>query len=288
MNGSGLFALAILAGTPLLLAVLGELMLELSGMINIGLEGLLLVAAMCGVLVAKATGSVALGFVGGIAGAIVMALLYGWLTIGRGADQIICGAGVNFVAAGVTSVAYSFSTETFVSGVPRLSAITIGAMNLPDGVALFAWLIAPVLTYAIARRTRFGLVTRACGEYPEAVRLHGMSVARHRWGALLFEAVCCGMGGAYISLALSSGFAENMVAGRGFIALAIVTFGRWRSLGSLVGVALFSSAVALQYFVQARAANVPFHLLLMLPYVLTLLVLIFFVRDVRAPASLGK
>jgi simple sugar transport system permease protein len=288
MNAESILLLAILAGTPLILAVIGELVVELSGMINIGLEGLMLTAAMLAVVVAKSSGSATAGFAAGVAAAAVMAALFGWLTIVRRADQIICGAAINFIGVGITGAAYSMSSSAFVSGVPKVPPVVIAGHAGPDVISLLAWTLVPFLAWFALHRTRFGLLLRACGEYPPAVRLHGSSVAAHRWAALAIEAFCCGIAGAYVSLVLSSGFAENMIAGRGFIALAIVTFGRWRSVGSIVGVALFSLSIALQYWLQAQSTGVQFHLLLALPYVVTLLVLVLFIRDVRAPQWLGK
>jgi ABC-type uncharacterized transport system permease subunit len=132
--------------------------------------------------------------------------------------------------------------------------------------------------------TSFGLRLRAAGENPEAVR-HAHA---YRWSALAIEAVLAGMGGAYLSLALSSGFAENMTAGRGFIALSIVIFGRWKVRGAIIGTALFGVAAALQYTMQAMNIGLPFHLLLAVPYVVTLLILCGIAGRVRAPEGLGK
>jgi ABC-type uncharacterized transport system permease subunit len=133
--------------------------------------------------------------------------------------------------------------------------------------------------------TSFGLRLRACGENPEAI---GRGVRLHRAAALVIEGVLAGMAGAYLTLALSSGFAENMTAGRGFIALSIVIFGRWKLKGALVGTAIFGLAAALQYAMQAASTGVPYHVLLAVPYVVTLLILCGIAGRVRAPESLGR
>lgn len=287
MNLASSLLLALLAGTPLLLAVLGEMLLESAGVINIGVEGMMLTGAICGVAAAQMSGSVTLGFLGAAIGAAAFSTIFGWLTISQKNDQIVAGAALNFIALGGSSLWYSATPEMFVSHVPQLPHFTIGSLSL-DIVALLSWLLAPLLLFVLLRRTRIGLRLRASGEYPEAVRLTGGSVEALRWLALLIEGALCGVAGAYISLALSSGFAENMIAGRGFIALAIVIFGRWRASGALLGTLLFSLAIAFQYQLQAQSTGVQFHLLLMLPYAVTLLILFVFAGELRAPQALGK
>jgi simple sugar transport system permease protein len=270
--------LAIVAATPLLLAVQGELVVQRSGIINLGIEGMMLVAAMTSVLAAQATGNVLLGFLGGIAGAAGIALLFGVFTLLLRADQIVTGTAINLLAVGATGFVYRELQQgaIFVQSVPRLQR---------DLVLPLAWIVIPVLLATLLWNTSTGLRLRACGENPEVL---GSRVNAHRALALGIEAVLAGMAGAYLALALSSGFAENMTAGRGFIALSIVIFGRWKVKGALVGTAIFGLAAALQYAMQASASGVPFHLLLAVPYVVTLLILCGVAGRVRAPESLGK
>ena len=273
--------LAIVASTPLLLAVEGELVVQRSGIINLGIEGMMLTAAMTAVLAAQATHSVAIGFLGGLASAAFVALVFGVFTIPLAADQIVTGTAINLLAAGVTGFIYRELQDSavFVQAVPRLSR---------DFVVPFAWIVAPLLLSLLLWRMTFGLRLRACGENPEAVAAAGHSVRMHRFAALLIQALLVGLAGAYLSLALSTGFAENMTAGRGFIALSIVIFGRWKLKGALLGTALFGLAAALQYALQAMSAGVQFHLLLAVPYVVTLLILCGIAGRVRPPASLGR
>jgi ABC-type uncharacterized transport system permease subunit len=270
--------LAIVAATPLLLAVEGELVVQRSGIINLGIEGMMLVAAMTAVLAAQATKSVLLGFAGGIAGAAVIALLFGILVIVLRADQIVTGTAINLLAVGGTSFVYRElqQGQVFVQSVPQLQL---------DVVLPLAWIVVPIVLALLLWNTSFGLRLRAAGENPEAV---AASVASHRALALAIEALLAGMAGAYLSLALSSGFAENMTAGRGFIALSIVIFGRWKLKGALLGTAIFGLAAALQYALQASSHCVPFHLLLAVPYVVTLLILCGVAGRVRAPEALGR
>jgi simple sugar transport system permease protein len=273
--------LAIVASTPLLLAVEGELVVQRSGIINLGIEGMMLTAAMTAVLAAQATHSVLIGFVGGLVGAAIVALLFGIFTIVLAADQIVTGTAINLLAVGVTGFIYRELQDSaiFVQSVPRVSR---------DFVVPFAWIVAPVVLAVVLWRMTFGLRLRACGENPEAVVAAGHSVRMHRFAALAIQALLVGTAGAYLSLALSTGFAENMTAGRGFIALSIVIFGRWKLKGALLGTALFGLAAALQYALQAMSAGVQFHLLLAVPYVVTLLILCGIAGRVHPPASLGR
>jgi ABC-type uncharacterized transport system permease subunit len=266
--------LAIVASTPLLLAVLGELVVQRGGVINLGVEGMMLVAALTAVLTAHATSSVTLGFAGGVAGAALVALLFGFFTIALRADQIVTGTAINLLAAGATSFVYRELPA--LSPLPRLRF---------DPIVPLAWIVLPLVLGALLWNSSFGLRLRAAGENPEAV---APSVRSHRAMALAIEALLAGLAGAYLSLGLSSGFAENMTAGRGFIALSIVIFGRWNVKGALAGTAVFGLAAALQYALQASSYGLPFHLLLAVPYVVTLLILCGVAGRVRAPESLGK
>jgi general nucleoside transport system permease protein len=270
--------LAIVASTPLLLAVLGELVVERAGMINLGIEGMMLTAAMTAVITAQLTHSVALGFLGGIAGAAIVGALFGLFALRFKADQIVTGTAIVLLAQGLTGFIYR---ELAISNQP-IPQLTF------DAIVPLAWIAIPIALAFLLWRTRFGLRLRACGELPAAVTANGASVAKLRWTALAIESVLTGIAGAYLSLALSSGFAENMVAGRGFIALSIVIFGRWKFKGALLGTAVFGIAAAGQYALQASGRGVPFHLLLAVPYVVTLLILCGIAGRVRAPESLGK
>jgi ABC-type uncharacterized transport system permease subunit len=273
--------LAIVASTPLLLAVLGELVVERAGMINLGIEGMMLTAAMTAVVTTQLTHSLAIGFLGGIAGAAGVGALFGLFALRLRADQIVTGTAIVLLAQGLTGFVYRELQQSaiFNQAIPRLAF---------DAVLPLAWIVIPIVLALLLWRTRFGLRLRACGELPAAVTANGASVAMHRWTALAIESVLTGIAGAYLSLALSSGFAENMVAGRGFIALSIVIFGRWKFKGALVGTAVFGIAAAAQYAMQASGRGLPFHLLLAVPYMITLLILCGIAGRVRAPESLGR
>ena len=269
--------IAIVASTPLLLAVEGELVVQRSGIINLGIEGMMLTAAMTAVLAQQATKSVLAGFAGGVLGALFVAAIFGLFAIRYRADQIVTGTAINLLALGLTGFVYKAAGGLIFSASPVREVAQYA-------VVLFAWIAVPIALALLLWMTRFGLRLRASGENPDAVR----HAQRYRWSALAIEALLTGMGGAYLSLALSSGFAENMTAGRGFIALSIVIFGRWKVRGAIVGTALFGVAAALQYTLQAMNIGLPFHLLLAVPYVVTLLILCGIAGRVRAPEALGR
>jgi ABC-type uncharacterized transport system permease subunit len=271
--------LAIVASVPLLLAVEGELLVQRAGMINLGIEGMMLTAAMTAAITAQATGSAAAAVAGGVAGATLVAAAFGLLVIRLRGDQIVTGTAVNLFALGVTGFLYRERNDRFTAALPHLG---------DRAIVLFAWVIVPSLVAWLLWRTLFGLRLRAAGENPEALRVTGRSVERARWAALAFEAVLAGIAGAFLTLSLSNGFAENMTAGRGYIALSIVIFGRWKVKGAIAGTALFGVAAAFQYAMQAASAGLQFHLLLAFPYVLTLLILCGVAGRVRAPEALGR
>ncbi|MEA2465384.1 MAG: ral nucleoside transport system permease protein [Acidobacteriota bacterium] len=265
--------LAVVASTPLLLAVQGELAVQRSGIINLGIEGMMLAAALAAAFTAHATASVTAGFLGGIAGAALVALVFGVFVIVLKADQIVTGTAINLLAAGAT--AFIYRELQLTSALPRLPF---------DPIVPLAWIVFPIALALLLWNTSFGLRLRAAGENPDAI---ASSVNAHRALALLIEAILAGLAGAYLSLGLSSGFAENMTSGRGFIALSIVIFGRWKVKGALAGTAIFGLAAVTQYTLQA-SSGISYHLLLAVPYVLTLLILCGVAGRVRAPESLGR
>jgi len=276
--GIDVILLAIVASTPLLLAVEGELVVERAGMINLGIEGMMLTAAMTSVIAAEWTHSAVAGFAGGVVGAAAVGALFGLFAVVFAADQIVTGTAINFLALGVTGFVYR-ELPMLTRPVPRIEH---------DVIVPLAWIVVPVVLALVVWRSIFGLRLRASGEHPAALRASGASVHAHRWAALGIESALVGLAGAYLALALSSGFAENMTAGRGFIALSIVIFGRWKFKGALLGTGVFGVAAAAQYALQASGRGVQFHLLLALPYVVTLLILCGIAGRVRAPEALGR
>jgi simple sugar transport system permease protein len=290
-----LVATTLALATPLLLAALGELIAERAGILNVGVEGLMLAGAFAGMLGSWASGSPTLGMLAACGAAFALAALFALWVVVLDVDQVVAGVAVNLLALGGTGVFYRALFGTTGSA---LTVATFAPLPIAPDIAALAPLRQPIPVYvALAlvptvwfflARTRIGLRLRAAGEAPRAAESVGVNVAVTRIGAVLVAALFAGAAGGYLSLAYSNTFVEGMSAGRGFIALAIVVFGRWRPSGILIGAWLFGAASALQFQLQAAGVAVPYHLLLMLPYVLTLVVLALTSRDARGPAALAQ
>jgi simple sugar transport system permease protein len=283
--------------TPLALAALGETVVERAGVINIGLEGIILAGAF-GALVGANAG-VAGGIAAGVAAGMATAGVFAAFAVGVRADQIIAGTAVTLLALGVTGTLYR--SLYGVSGA-ALTISTIAPYPIPGlsaipfvGRAFFAQPLFTYLAYALVPavwwlmyRRHAGLALRALGEAPEAARAAGVRVDRVRVAAILFGGVMGGLAGASLVLAQSGTFAEGMSAGRGFIAIAIVVLGRWHPVGVGIAALLFGGANALQSFFQAMGWSVPYQLFLLLPYALTLALLGVRRGHAAPPAALGQ
>lgn len=266
---------------PILLAALGELVGEKSGVINIGLEGQMLAGALAGAAASFTFHNAAVGLAAAVTAGVLLAAIFAWLVVSLRADAIVVGTGVNLFALGITGVLHRAISNRAAGGAYE-------AQVLPEWVfAIIALLLIPLLWWGL-KETRLGLQLRASGEYPSAAEAAGASVAKLRWAATLFNGALCGMAGAFLSMANTNSFAENMTAGRGFIALAIVIFGRWHPLGALAAALLFGAANAAQFQLQSQLGTEFYPLLLALPYVLTILTLAGFAGRTKAPAALGK
>ncbi|MBK6487617.1 MAG: ABC transporter permease [Gemmatimonadetes bacterium] len=284
--------------TPLAFAALGETVSERAGVINVGLEGVI-IAGCFGALVGAQGGSVEMGLLGGVLGgaasAGVFALFVTWLR----ADQIITGTALTLGALGLTGTLYRslFGTTGAALTIPTLRPIAIPVLSdLPlFGAAFFRQPVVTYLLYLLVglvwwflTRTHAGLALRAVGEQPEAAEAAGIRPARLQAAAVLVSGVLGGMAGASLVLAQVGTFTEGMSAGRGFIAIAIVALGRWRPLGVALAALLFGGATALQYLLQSMGTDLPYQLFLAFPYILTLVVLAAGSARVRAPAALGR
>lgn len=289
---------SVRTATPLALAALGEVVVERSGVINIGLEGAI-VAGAFGALVGAGSGSVMLGFAAAaMTGAIIGAVAGGFITWLR-SDQIVTGTAITLLGLGLTGLLYRTAYGAAGAGlsIPTLSPLRIPLVsNIPwIGTALFAqpgstylaYLLVPIF-WAVLWHTHFGLSVRACGESPNAAAAAGINVRTIRFAALIIGGVCGGLAGATLVLAQSGTFIEGMSAGRGFIAIAIVVLGRWHPLGAVLAALLFGAAMALQYLLQAMGWSISYQLVLATPYVLTLLALAGLAGRVTAPAALGR
>jgi ABC-type uncharacterized transport system permease subunit len=300
MDGlAALVATTMNAGTPLLLAALGIVVSERSGVVNLGIEGTMLVAAVLGFSAVHWTGSYELGFVAGAAAGALLATFFGGLTLGLLTNQYATGLALTLFGAGLSAfIGQPLQGVTLPprahDAIPVLSGIPL------IGPALFShhWLVygALALTGVVAWflfRSRGGLVLRAVGESPESAHALGYGVRRIRFAALAFGGACAGLAGTYLSTVYTPLWSEGMVAGRGWIALALVTFATWRPGRVLFGAYLFGGVTMLQFHLQGLGIEVPTQLLAMTPYLATIVVLALISRNPRwirlnMPASLGK
>ena len=294
---SALFAAALRFATPLLFAALGGIMSERSGVINIGLEGMMLMGAFFGIFGADVTGSWFGGLLIGMVAGGVLGLAHAVFSIALRADQVVSGVGINFLAAGITG--YVFIAHYGDQGTPG-SVPSVPDVNLPGikdagflGEAigdanLLTWaalLLVPLMALYLYR-TPAGLRLRSVGEKPRAADSVGIPVQRTRYLAVVTSGCLAGLGGVYLSVGLVHSFNQGMTAGRGFIALAVVIFGGWRPYGALAGALLFgfSSAVAQRLPAFSDSLAVLFQAL---PYVLVLIVVAGLIGRSRPPASIG-
>lgn len=295
---SGFLAATIRVSTPLLLAALGEMLAERGGVINIGIEGAMLAGALGGA-VGAAHGGLAVGLLVALALGMAVAALFAAVALGAGADQIIAGTAVSLAAVGLTGVlnrrifgpsGTGLSLPTFPDvAIPGLSSLPVvghGLFTQPM-VTYVAWLLVPAVWWFLFR-TRAGLVLRATGESDTAARAAGVPVRRVQTLAVLAGGALAGLGGGSLVLAQVGTFAEEMTAGRGFIAIAIVVLGRWHPLWVFAAALLFGGATALQFVFQAMGLSVPYQWFQMLPYALALVALTGGLGRARAPANLGK
>ncbi len=290
----------IAAATPLLLAANGELVAEKAGVLNLGVEGMMLVGAVSGFAVALTTGSATLGILAAALAGGVLALLFGILTLGLMANQVATGLALTIFGVGVSSLVGAGYVGTPVARLPRLELPGLGDLPVVGPLlfghdALVYLSVAMVaLTAWFLFRTRAGMILRACGENDEAAHALGYPVIAVRFGAVVFGGVMSGLAGAFLSLSYTPMWAEGMTAGRGWIALALVVFASWRPWRLLIGAYLFGGVTILQLHAQGLGLfAVPSQVLSMLPYLATILVLTLIATGtgrgrLDAPACLGK
>ncbi|MDA8291788.1 MAG: ABC transporter permease [Actinomycetota bacterium] len=282
--------------TPIVFGGLGGVLSERSGVLNIALEGTMLVGAFGYFAGAAATGTVIGGIVLAVAAATSGALVLAWLAIHANADQVIAGMAVNLIASGLTDflyqAIYGVSGTAPVPGmgpvgIPLLDKIPVVGPSLFDQSLLtyLALLAVPAVSFWLFR-TRAGLHVLAVGERPEAADSAGLGVYKIRYLSVAASGVACGLGGAFILTQVSS-FSSDMTAGVGYIALAAVIFGNWRPRGVLVAAVLFGAFEALQSILQSLGVSVPYDLLLAVPYLVTIVAVSGFVGRVRAPQADG-
>lgn len=295
-----ILAATLRMATPLIYAAVGEVFAERSGVINIGLEGFMLLGAFAGFATTFYTGSLALGLIAAIASGLVAGLLFALFTVTIQANQIVVGAAFNMIGLGLTGFLYralfatsaqrGISVETFPPvPIPLLSRIPfLGEVLSRQNVLVYgALLLVPIAAFGLYR-TAFGLSIRAAGEHPRAADTAGINVTVIRYVTVLIGGVLAAIGGAFLTLAHANQFVEAMTSGRGFIALAVVVFGRWSPWGALGASLLFGVFFALQLRLQAVSElAAPYQFLQALPYIATLLVLVGIHGRARVPKALG-
>jgi general nucleoside transport system permease protein len=294
----GFLSASVRLAVPLLLTALGGIFAERSGVLNLGMEGMMLSGALTGFSVAAATHSAILGAVAATAAAMLLGLVLGFFTITLPSDQVIAGIALNLLVAAATSFLYRVfygsgisspvPSEFSVYHVPLLSKIpVIGAPLFDQDPITYVAVALVVVTAVIMRRTVWGINIDSVGENPDAAETLGLNVARTRYRGLAISAAFAGLGGAFLTLVESPTFLDNLTNGRGYIALAILIVGRRRPLGVLLAALLFGSADALQLRTQLVPVSIPFQFMLMLPYLLTMVALAGLVRRHHVPTALG-
>ncbi|WP_284615334.1 ABC transporter permease [Aquabacterium humicola] len=294
-----LVAATLSAGTVLAIAGLGLLINERAGVLNLGAEGMMLVAAIAGFATAVTTGSDLMAFAAGMGAGALMALVFGLLVIWLNTNQYASGLALSLFGIGFSAFAGIRFTQEKLG--PRMKFEIPGLADIPFiGPALFKHhpmvYLAVILTLALTwflYRSRAGLVLRAVGESPDSAHALGYPVRRIRLLAVVVGGALCGLAGAYISVIYTPLWVEGMVAGKGWIALALTTFATWRPVRILMGAYLFGGVTMLQFHLQGEGVQIPSQWLSMLPYLATVVVLVLISRNptwirINMPASLGK
>jgi simple sugar transport system permease protein len=291
--------LTLAAGTPLGFAALGELVVEKSGVLNLGVEGMMLVGAVASFIVAARTHSPWLGVSAGALAAAALSLVFAVLALSLRANQVATGLALSLFGVGLSAFVGRPYMSVVIEGmkplaIPGVSDLPgVGKLVFAHSPLVYASIALFVLVHLFLYRTRAGLVLRAVGESPQSAHAIGYDVIGIRYAAVLFGGACAGLGGAFLAVAYTPSWVEGMTAGRGWIALALVVFATWKPWRVMVGAYLFGSVTLAQFQAQAAGVEVSSQWLAMLPYVATIVVLAIISRDatmirLNAPASLGR
>jgi simple sugar transport system permease protein len=296
------FSASIRMATPLLIAALGLSISERSGVENIGVEGMMLMAAFSGYAGAKMTGNYWIGLLTGVIVAMMIVLVLAVVSIRFRAQQIITGAALNIFCAGASSFLYRlvfYGTGRLDAGIaaptfpalqiPVLSSIPfIGKVLFSQNILVYFGFSMVAAVWVVMNRTSLGLKIIAVGDHPHAADSLGISVNGIRYAAVLFSGAMFGIAGAFLSIAQASSFGENMTSGKGYIALAVVILGKWNPVGVMGGALLFGGASALQMLVQVSGFEIPSNIIMMMPYLATVVAVLAVSRHrVGAPRALG-
>jgi general nucleoside transport system permease protein len=292
-------AAAVRMASPLAFAGLGEAYSERSGLLNIGLEAIMLTGAFAGFIVANITGNLALGIMAGALGGLGISMIHAFLSVTCRADQTIAGLALNFFAAGITSYAFlmRFGKTTNLAKCPMAPVLPIpGLAEIPfigpilfrQNVFVYAVFLAVAVSALVFSRMEWGTSLTAVGENPHAADNAGLGVARIRYCAAAVNGCLGGLAGASVTLGSLGFFMENVTSGRGYIALVVVILGRRNPFGVLLAALLLGAADALQFRVQTLGMGIPSQVFIMFPYVATVLVLLFSFGRTSDPAALGQ
>ena len=292
----GILASSIRLATPYLYASIGEAFAQTSGVVNLGVDGIMLVGGFTGFYVALTTGNLWLGLLAAMIVGLLMGLLMSLISVTFKAEQGISGIGLYMFGLGLSALLFKVLVGTvktidgfaptripLLGNIPYLGDIFFNQSLLVYG----AFLLVPIAWWVLDKTT-LGLKIKAVGQNPAAADTLGVSVDRVRYFSVCLGAVLAGLAGASLSLSLVNLFQENLTAGQGFIAVALVYFGGWRPLGILGGALLFSTVNAFQLWMQVLGANIPSDVLVMLPYLLTIVALAVAVNRARQPAALNR
>ena len=291
-----LLAAAVQSGTPILYATLGEIVTEKTGILNLGVEGMMMVGALAAFVTAQLTGSPLIAFIiGGCCGSL-LASVHGAVCLGFQGNQVVSGLALTILGTGLANYLGTPLVGQSVDGFSRLPVPVlenipfIGPILFQQDALVYISYFLPVLLWFFFQRTRWGLHMRSVGEHPASAAAAGLRIHLIRWCGLLGGGFLGGLGGAYLSLAYTHLWTNGLSAGRGWIAVALVIFAYWKPLRAFLGAYLFGGVMAFQLRLQAMGTHIPSSLLLMLPYALTVLVLVmssWHKKSQQAPAILG-
>ncbi len=295
------FVIALLGATlriftPILLAALGETLIERAGILNLGIEGTMLLSAFSGFVVAQLSGSLWLGLSAALLTGILLCVFMGLLSVTLGLNQHVAGLGITLLASGLALFSFRIlyggsstppSLERSFAQLALFKGTALEPIFSQYGITYIALLLVPILGWLLMH-TSFGLRLRSVGENPEAADIAGLNVYWVRYQALIVGGALMGLAGAYLSLAQLGAFTHGMVNGRGWVAIAIVIFGNWQPSKVFYGALLFGFLQALQLRLQAQGIPLPYEALLALPYIITIIILALAGRNASYPAALLK
>lgn len=294
----GFYSSILRMATPILLAAMGGVVAERSGVLTFCAEGFMLSGAFFGVLGSALTHNVWIGFLTALLASLVMALIYAYFVVTIGANQVVSSVALNIFSFGLTSFLFSsiFGVLQVPLQAPKLTALSIPLLSkIPMiGPILFkqvpivyiALITLPIISF-ILFKTEWGLNVRAIGEHPLAADTLGINVFKIRYQTIILAGLMAGVGGAFLSIGQLGSFVDNMASGRGFIAYTAIVFGKWLPGGTYLGCLLFGFADALQMRIQGIGIDIPAQLLIAAPYILTIIVLTFFVGNAKMPTASG-